>query len=42
MSWVLKRMEMSVDRSFEEFSYHREQRSKMEPGGGYEVNESFF
>lgn len=42
MSWVLKRMEMSVDRSFEEFSYHREQKSKMEPGGGYEVSESFF
>lgn len=39
---VLNRMGMSVDTSFEEFSCNTEQRSKIEPGGGCEVNEDFF
>lgn len=39
---VLNRMGMSADTSFEEFSCNREQRSKIEPGGGCEVNEDFF
>lgn len=32
---------MSVDMSFKEFFYEVGQRSKIEPGGGCEVNEVF-
>lgn len=42
VNWIVMSMGMSVDMSFEEFSYNREQRSKIEPGGGCEVNEGFF